>query len=218
MISVEVGSGDVHEYAIGISVGEVIENVHGRRSGAVAALVDGIERDMSHELDRDCTVMPILGESPEGLYILRHSCAHLLAQAVTEIFPDAKPTIGPPIDHGFYYDFHMNPISEEELKKIEKRMKDLVKRNLEISREEYDNDELRSMFRDNKFKLEIMDDKIGHDIGSSIYRQGEFVDLCRGPHVPSTSHLRWFKLTSTSTAYWRADSNRETLVLSLIHI
>lgn len=212
MISVKVGSGDVHEYAIGISAGEVIENVHGRKSGAVAALVDGIERDMSHELDRDCTVMPILGESPEGLYILRHSCAHLLAQAVTEIFPNAKPTIGPPIDHGFYYDFHMDPISEEELKTIEKRMKELIKRNLAISREEYDNNDLRSIFGDNKFKLEIMDDKIGHDIGSSIYRQGEFVDLCRGPHVPSTSHLRWFKLTSTSTAYWRADSNRETLV------
>ena len=178
----------------------------------MAALVDGIERDMSHELDRDCTVMPILGESPEGLYILRHSCAHLLAQAVTEIFPNAKPTIGPPIDHGFYYDFHMDPISEEELKTIEKRMKELIKRNLAISREEYDNNDLRSIFGDNKFKLEIMDDKIGHDIGSSIYRQGEFVDLCRGPHVPSTSHLRWFKLTSTSTAYWRADSNRETLV------
>jgi len=171
-----------------------------------------VERDMGHELDGDCTVLPILGESPEGLYILRHSCAHLLAQAVTEIFPDAKPTIGPPIDHGFYYDFYMDSISEEELKTIEKRMKELVKKNLRISREEYGNDELRSKFVDNKFKLEIMDDKIGHDIGSSIYRQGEFIDLCRGPHVPSTSHLRWFKLTSTSTAYWRADSKRETLV------
>ena len=212
MISVDVGNGDVHEYAIGISAGEVITNVHGRKSGAVAALVNGVERDMGHELDGDCTVLPILGESPEGLYILRHSCAHLLAQAVTEIFPDAKPTIGPPIDHGFYYDFYMDSISEEELKTIEKRMKELVKKNLRISREEYGNDELRSKFVDNKFKLEIMDDKIGHDIGSSIYRQGEFIDLCRGPHVPSTSHLRWFKLTSTSTAYWRADSKRETLV------
>ena len=91
-------------------------------------------------------------------------------------------------------------------------------------REEYDNQTLRDMFSENKFKLEIMDDKIGHDVGSSDYRQGDFVDLCRGPHVPSTSHLRWFKLTSTSTAYWRADSKRESLVriygmcLSLIHI
>ena len=211
MITVEVGDSDVHEYASGISAGEVIANVHGRKSGAVAALVNGVERDMSYELDSDCSVMPIIGSSPEGLYILRHSCAHLLAQAVTEMYPDAKPTIGPPIDHGFYYDFYMDPISEDELRKIEKRMKELVKSNLPISREECDNDELRSIFSDNKFKLEIMDDKIGHDVGSSVYRQGDFVDLCRGPHVPSTSHLRWFKLSSTSQAYWRADSKRESL-------
>ena len=211
MITVEVGDSSVHKYTSGISAGEVITNVHGRKSGAVAALVDGIERDMSYELDSDCSVMPIFGSSPEGLYILRHSCAHLLAQAVTEMFPDAKPTIGPPIDHGFYYDFHMDPISEDDLKKIEKRMKELVKSNISISREEYDNDGLRSIFRDNKFKLEIMDDKIGHDVGSSAYRQGDFIDLCRGPHVPSTSHLRWFKLSSTSQAYWRADSKRESL-------
>ena len=142
MISVKVSEGEVHEYAGGISAGEVIANVHGRKSGAVAALVDGIERDMSHELDVDCSVIPILGNSPEGHYILRHSCAHLLAQAVTEMFPDAKPTIGPPIDHGFYYDFHMDPISEDDLKSIEKRMKELVKKNMLISREEYDNDDL----------------------------------------------------------------------------
>ena len=211
MISVKVSEGEVHEYAGGISAGEVIANVHGRKSGAVAALVDGIERDMSHELDVDCSVIPILGNSPEGHYILRHSCAHLLAQAVTEMFPDAKPTIGPPIDHGFYYDFHMDPISEDDLKSIEKRMKELVKKNMLISREEYDNDDLRSIFGKNKFKLEIMDEKIGHDVGSSAYRQGDFIDLCRGPHVPSTSHLRWFRLTSTSQAYWRADRKRESL-------
>ena len=127
------------------------------------------------------------------------------------MFPEAKPTIGPPIDHGFYYDFHMDSISEDELKAIEKRMKELVKRNLQISREEHDNDSLRSLFSDNPFKIEIMDDKIGSDVGSSAYRQGDFIDLCRGPHVPSTSHLRWFKLTSTSQAYWRADKNRESL-------
>ena len=99
-------------------------------------------------------------------------CPFTCTQAVTEIFPNAKAYDRPPIDHGFYYDFHMDPISEEELKTIEKRMKELVKRNLAISREEYDNNELRSIFGDNKFKLEIMDDKIGHDIG--------FIDLSSG--------------------------------------
>ena len=212
MISVDVGEGEAHEYASGISVGEVIKNVHGRKSGAVAALVDGEEKDMSYSLDGDCKVDPILGSSEEGLYILRHSCAHLLAQAVTQLYPEAKPTIGPPIEHGFYYDFHMEPIGEDGLREIEKRMKELVKQNITIDREELDNESLREMFSSNPFKLEIMDDKIGHDVGSSAYRQGEFVDLCKGPHVSRTSQLRWFKLTSTSQAYWRADKEREALV------
>ena len=212
MITVDVGADGAHEYASGITAGEVILNVHGKRSGAVAALVDGVARDFSNVLDSNCSLEPIHGESGEGLYILRHSCAHLLAQAVVEIFPDAKPTIGPPIDHGFYYDFHMNPIGDEELQAIEKKMNQHIRANHAMIREEYDNQTLREMFSDNKFKLEIMDDKIGHDVGSSAYRQGDFVDLCRGPHVPSTSHLRWFKLTSTTTAYWRADNNRESLV------
>ena len=106
----------------------------------------------------------------------------------------------------------MDPIGDEGLRAIGKRMKALVKQNLVIEREEHGNDTLREMFGGNPFKLEIMDDKIGHDVGSSAYRQGDFVDLCRGPHVPSTAHLRWFRLTSTSQAYWRADSGRESLV------
>ena len=212
MITVNVGADGAHEYASGISAGEVILNVHGKRSGAVAALIDGVERDFSFILDSDCSLEPINGESEAGLYILRHSSAHLLAQAVVEMFPDAKPTIGPPIDHGFYYDFHMDPIGDTELRAIEKKMNQHIRSNHTIIREEMDNDSLREMFADNKFKIEIMDDKIGHDVGSSAYRQGDFIDLCRGPHVPATSHLRWFKLTSTSTAYWRADSKRESLV------
>ena len=129
-----------------------------------------------------------------------------------ELFPEAKPTIGPPIDHGFYYDFYMDPIGDEDLRNIEKKMQQHIRSNHKIIREEYDNSTLREMFGSNKFKIEIMDDKVGHDVGSSAYRQGDFIDLCVGPHVPSTSHLRWFKLTSTSQAYWRADSSRESLV------
>ena len=212
MLNIVVGDGDTHEYAAGTTAGAVIHNVHGRKSGAVAALVDGVERDMGHELSDGQTVAPILGESEAGLYILRHSCAHLLAQAVLEFYPDAKPTIGPPIDNGFYYDFHMDPLSDEDLRAIQKRMKELVKANLKVEREEHDNASLRSMFADNPFKIEIMDDKIGEGAGSSVYRQGDFVDLCRGPHVPTTAMLRWFKLTSTSTCYWKADASRESLV------
>ncbi|HJM19084.1 MAG TPA: threonine--tRNA ligase, partial [Candidatus Thalassarchaeaceae archaeon] len=174
--------------------------------------INGEPCDLSTPIEESCTLDQINSDSDEGLHVLRHSCAHLLAQAVTELHPGAKPTIGPPIEHGFYYDFEMEPLSEEGLREIEKKMKYLVKQNLKISREEHDGESLRQMFADNQFKIEIMDDKLDDGAGSSVYRQGEFVDLCRGPHVPSTSYLRHFKLTSTSTAFWRADSSREHLV------
>jgi len=213
MLQVDVGEGlDPHSYTAGTTAGEVISNVHGRKSGAVAALVDGIERDFSYVLNENCQVRAILGSSEAGLYIIRHSCAHLLAQAVLEFYPNSKPTIGPPIENGFYYDFHMDPITDEDISKIQKRMKELSRENLTIQREEYDNATLRDMFADNPFKIEIMDDKIEDGAGSSVYRQGNFVDLCRGPHVPTTAMLRWFKLTSTSTCYWKADASRESLV------
>ncbi len=211
MIKVKISDEETHEYASGITAEDILLNVYGKRSGAIAAKIDGIERDMSHIITENCTIEPILADSKEGMYILRHSCAHLLAQAVVELFPNAKPTIGPPIDHGFYYDFHMNPIGDSDLKQIEKRMNQLVRDNIKIYREEYSNNELRELFKHNKFKIEIMDEKIGDELGSTAYRQGDFIDLCKGPHVPSTSYLRWFKLTSTSQAYWKADKDREAL-------
>ncbi len=203
---------EIHNFPEEISAGEVIKEIFGKKSGAIAALINHEEKDLSHIIKQNCEIGMIKDDSDEGLYIMRHSCAHLLAQVVTELFPSAKPTIGPPIEHGFYYDFYMDPINEEDLKKIEKLMKKYVKRNIKIEREEYDNKTLRQMFSENQFKMEIMDDKIGHDIGSSAYRQGDFVDLCRGPHVESTAKLRWFKLTNTSQAYWRADAKKESLV------
>ena len=211
MIKVECNN-EMHEFSSEISVGGVIKKIYGKKSGAIAALVDNELKDLSYLLYQDCKIELIKDASDEGLYIMRHSCAHLLAQAVTELFPDAKPTIGPPIDGGFYYDFYMKPISEEDLRKIEKLMKKIVKQNIPIKREEHNNKTLRKMFSNNSFKMEIMDNKIGDEVGSSVYRQGKFVDLCRGPHVESTAKLKWFKLTNTSQAFWRADSSRETLV------
>ena len=211
MIRIKVNA-EEHEYYSGISVGEVVRNVFGKKSNIIAGLVDGEERDFSHEVEDDCNLEPIYGNSNEGSYIIRHSCAHLLAQAVTELFPDAKPTIGPPVDNGFYYDFFMEPIGDDGLKMIEKRMNEHIRKNHSIIREEMDNNALREIFSDNKFKIQIMNEKMGNEMGSSIYRQGDFVDLCRGPHVPNTSYLRWFKLTSTSQAYWKGDRENESLV------
>ena len=106
-VKIEIEDGEFREYETGITAGDVIRDIHGRKSGVVATLIDGIEKDMSTVLESNCKIEPIDGESDAGLYILRHSCAHLLAQAVTQLYPDAKPTIGPPIEHGFYYDFFM---------------------------------------------------------------------------------------------------------------
>ena len=210
LVEVSLPDGRIHEIAVGVTAAEVIKDAFGR--GAVAAIINGAPCDLLTTIEESCTLDQIHSESEDGLHVLRHSCAHLLAQAVTELYPNAKPTIGPPIEHGFYYDFEMEPIDEEGLREIEKKMKYFVKQNLKIIREEHDGNTLRQIFADNKFKIEIMDDKLEDGAGSSVYRQGEFVDLCRGPHVPSTSYLRHFKLTSTSTAFWRADSKRENLV------
>nr|AIF02965.1 threonyl-tRNA synthetase (TARS, thrS) [uncultured marine group II/III euryarchaeote KM3_15_H06] len=209
-VEVTLPDGSIHDIAPGVSAGEVLRDSLGK--GAVAALIDGVEVDLSTPISAACSISPIQPDSDAGLYILRHSCAHLLAQAVTQLHPDAKPTIGPPIEHGFYYDFEMEPLGEEELRAIEKLMKQLVKQNLPLTREEHDAPSLAAMFSDNSFKTEIIDEKLEAGAGSTVYRQGDFVDLCRGPHVPSTAALRWFKLTSTSTAFWRADSTRQQLV------
>ena len=146
MIKVECDDA-VHEFPVEISVGKVIKEVYGKKSGAIAALVNDEEKDLSYLLSQNCKINLIKDNSEEGLYIMRHSCAHLLAQAVTELFPEARPTIGPPIDDGFYYDFYMDPINEDDLRKIEKLMKKIVKQNLPIQREEHDNKTLRKKLK-----------------------------------------------------------------------
>ncbi len=212
LISVSLETNDVNEYASGITAAEVITDIHGRKHGCIAALVDGVERDLSYELLVDCNISGIKADSEEGMHVLRHSCAHLLAQAVTELFPNAKPTIGPAIENGFYYDFEMENIGEDELKLIEKKMGEICRKNLNVQRLEYTENELKEIFNNNPYKIEIINDKLEAGGGSSIYKQGEFVDLCLGPHVPSTSNLMHFKLTSISSAYWRGDQSNKQLV------
>ena len=212
LVKIKDNNGKVHDFAKGISAAEVVKKIKVNNTVPIAVEINGIERDLSHEIYKNCEMKIIAGDSEQGIYILRHSCAHLLAQAVTQLFPEAKPTIGPPVENGFYYDFYMNPINEQDLKNIEKLMKKIIKQKIKIQREEHNNEEIREMFSNNKFKMEILDEKIGQEDGTSAYRQGEFVDLCKGPHVSNTSQLRWFKLTSISQAYWRADAKRESLV------
>ena len=212
MIHITLPDGTVNEYASGITCAEVIVDAMGKKHGCLAAKVDGAECDLSKVLDINCSVEGIPADSDEGMHILRHSAAHLLAQAVMELYPGALPTIGPAIDRGFYYDFAMDPITKSDLKAIEKKMHELARRNLSVERIELDQTSLREHFESNPYKLEIIDDKLEAGDGSTIYKQGEWYDLCLGPHVPSTAKLMFVRLTSVSTAYWRGDQDREQLV------
>ena len=212
MIHVTLPDGTVNEYAAGITCSEVVTDALGKKHGCIAAKVNGAERDLMTVLDGPCDVEGIPAASDEGMHILRHSAAHLLAQAVMELYPGALPTIGPAIDRGFYYDFAMEPIAQSDLKAIEKKMHELARRNLSVERVELDPTSLREHFESNPYKLEIIDDKLEAGDGSTIYKQGDWYDLCLGPHVPSTSKLMFVRLTSVSTAYWRGDQDREQLV------
>ena len=184
----------------------------GVRRGIVAAKENGRLVDLSRALDQDATLQWVSPESPEGLDTLRHSTAHLMAQAVQDLFPGTQVTIGPTIENGFYYDFKRSePFSPEELERIEKRMAELVKADLKVVREELPRGEAMELFRGmgEHYKVEIIEGIPDERV--SLYRQGDWVDLCRGPHVPSTAALKAFKLTSVAGAYWRGDSRNEQL-------
>ncbi|HVR16572.1 MAG TPA: threonine--tRNA ligase, partial [Candidatus Limnocylindrales bacterium] len=195
----------------GIRINELASEVGGQRD-LIAAKVDGQLVDLSRILDKDSTVEWVSPESPEGLDTLRHSTAHLMAQAVQSLFPGTQVTIGPTIENGFYYDFKRDaPFAPEELQLIEKKMQELVKANLPIVREEMPRSEAIELFRKmgEHYKVEIIEGIADDNV--SLYRQGDWVDLCRGPHVPRTSAIKAFKLTSIAGAYWRGDSRNEQL-------
>ena len=212
LINVTLPDGTVNEYASGITCAEVITDALGRKHGCLAARINGEECDLSRIIEEDCSVEGILTESDEGIHILRHSAAHLLAQAVMSIYPDAKPTIGPAVDRGFYYDFAMESITESDLKPIQKKMQEIARKNFTVERIELDDEQLLEYFSHDPYELEIIQDKIEDGGGSTIYKQDDWYDLCLGPHVPNTSRLMNVKLTSISSAYWRGDQDREQLV------
>jgi len=181
---------------------------------AVAVKVDGELYDLTRDIEQDVKLEVVTRDSEDGLELLRHDAAHVLAEAVKELWPQTQVTIGPAIENGFYYDFSReDPFTEEDLAVIEKRMQEIVDRDEPIEREEWDRDEAVEFFRGigEEYKAEIIASiPAGESI--TLYRQGEFIDLCRGPHLPSTGKLgKAFKLTHVSGAYWRGDSNNEML-------
>ena len=197
-----------------LSVFEVAKSIgSGLAKATLAGKVNGEMVDASYLIESDASVSIITAKDDEGLEVIRHSTAHLLAQATQMLYPEAQVTIGPVIDNGFFYDFaYKDGFSEGDLAKIEKNMKKLVKQSLKIERSEMSRDEAVEFFKakGEHYKAEIIE-SIPADQTLSLYKQGDFIDLCRGPHVPSTSRLKAFKLMKLAGAYWRGDSNNEML-------
>ncbi len=197
-----------------VTVAEVAASIGaGLAKAALAGKVDGQLVDTSYLIEQDARLAIITDKDPDGLEVIRHSTAHLLAQAVKQLFPEAQVTIGPVIEDGFYYDFAFSrPFTPEDLAAIEKSMEEIVAKDFKVSRQMMDRDEAVKFFNSlgEKYKAEIIAG-IPANEQISLYQQGEFIDLCRGPHVPSTGKLKVFKLMKVAGAYWRGDSKNEML-------
>ena len=214
MPNVTLPDGTVKSYDQSLTVAEVASSIgSGLAKAAIAGEVDGQLVDTSFMIEGDSDVAIITNKDEKALEVIRHSTAHLLAQATQQIYPKAQVTIGPVIDNGFYYDFaYKEGFSEQDLAKIEKKMNAIVKQNLPIERMEMTREDAVKFFKGmgEHYKAEIIESIPTNEV-LSLYKQGDFVDLCRGPHVPSTSKLKAFKLMKLAGAYWRGDSNNEML-------
>ncbi|HEX2183398.1 MAG TPA: threonine--tRNA ligase, partial [Rubrobacteraceae bacterium] len=211
MASVTLPDGNELETRPGDRARDVAERISPRLlRDAVVAKLDGRLVDLDVPVNGGGEFEVVTKDSPEGLEVLRHSTAHAMAQAILELYPGSKLTLGPPIEDGFFYDIEVNGrITEEDLPRIEERMREIAARDLPIEREEVSKREAERLYADNPYKLEIIRDLDDGDI--TVYRQGDFFDLCRGPHVPSTGSLGAFKLQNIAGAYWRGDENNSML-------
>jgi len=214
MPQITLPDGSHRQFDHPVSVFDVANDIGpGLAKAAIAGKVNGQMVDTSYQIDEDIELGIITSTSDEGLEVIRHSTAHLLAQAVKQLFPTAQVTIGPVIEDGFFYDFaYERAFTPEDIEAIEKRMNELVQQDIAIVRSEKTRDEAITFFKDmgEDYKAEIISD-IPAEETLSLYQQGDFIDLCRGPHVPGTGKLKAFKLTKLAGAYWRGDSNNEML-------
>jgi threonyl-tRNA synthetase len=214
MLNITLPNGDITQIEHNTTIFDFAKTISSSLAkSALCGKVDGKLVDTSYILNKDCTVAIITNKDPEGLEVIRHSTAHLLAQATQMLYKDAQVTIGPVIKDGFYYDFaYKDGFELQDLIQIEKNMQKLVKQNLKIERSVMSRDEAVTFFKDKgeEYKAEIIS-SIPANEELSLYKQGDFIDLCRGPHVPSTGKLKAFKLTKLAGAYWRGDSNNEML-------
>ena len=214
MVNVTLPDGSVREFDAPVTVAQVASSIGaGLAKAALAGRVDGKLVDTSHVIDADAKLSIVTDKDADGLDMIRHSTAHLLAFAVKSLFPDAQVTIGPVIDDGFFYDFaYKRPFTPEDLVAIEKKMAELAKQDIPVVRSVMPRDKAVIFFKDmgEAYKAEIIASIPGNE-DISLYREGDFIDLCRGPHVPSTGKLKHFKLMKLAGAYWRGDSKNEML-------
>jgi threonyl-tRNA synthetase len=218
MIAITLPDGSQRQYPGPVTVADVAQSIGaGLARAALGGRITRGEQsqlvDTSHLIEQDAQLALITGKDPEGLDLIRHSTAHLLAYAVKSLFPDAQVTIGPVIENGFFYDFsYKRPFTPEDLTAIEKKMAELVKKDEPVTREEWKRDDAVAYFKSigEHYKAEIIGAIPGNET-ISLYREGDFIDLCRGPHVPNTGKLKVFKLMKLAGAYWRGDSNNEML-------
>lgn len=214
MIAITLPDGSKREFAAAVSIQQLAESIGpGLAKAALAGKVDGQLVDASFLIERDSAVSIITVRDVDGIDVIRHSCAHLMANAVKNLFPAAQVTIGPVIENGFFYDFAFErPFTPEDLAAIEKEMERLVSADIRVDRSLMTRNDAVALFESmgEKYKVEIISG-IPSEQGLSFYRQGEFIDLCRGPHVPSTGHIKAFKLMSVAGAYWRGDSRNAML-------
>lgn len=214
MPNITLPDGSVREFDHPVSIMDIATDIGpGLARATLAGKVDNELVDASYSIESDASIEIVTNKSPEALDIIRHSTAHLLAQAVKQLYPNAQVTIGPVIDNGFYYDFaYERAFTPEDIEAINKRMLELVKENIAVTRSTMPRDEAVQYFEGlgETYKAEIIS-SIPEDEILSLYSQGDFTDLCRGPHVPSTGKLGVFKLTKLAGAYWRGDSDNEML-------
>ncbi|MBI2653798.1 threonine--tRNA ligase [Candidatus Woesearchaeota archaeon] len=212
-IKITLPDGSVREYKKGITAGDIAFDI-GKKLGedALIARINGKLKDLFIPINEDSALQIITYKDKEGIEVFRHSTAHLLAHAVVELFPEAKPTIGPAVEEGFYYDFgvvyHFTP---EDLVKIEQRMHEIVKKDCKVERIDMTESDAKRIFRSNKYKIELVEEFHKAKMPISAYRQGNFIDLCRGPHIADIGKINAFKLTKVAAAYWRSDPKNDQL-------
>jgi threonyl-tRNA synthetase len=214
MPTITLPDGSQKQFDQPVTIHQVAESIGpGLAKVALAGKINDELYDTSHTISDDVALSIVTPKDDDGLEVLRHSCAHLMAQAVQRLFPSAQVTIGPVIEDGFFYDFaYERPFTPEDLEAIEKEMVKISKENIQVERSVMSRDEAVELFRgmNEGYKVQILE-SIPTDEDLSFYKQGDFIDLCRGPHVPDTGKLQAFKLTKVAGAYWRGDSKNEML-------